>query len=90
MPGDDIGICVTAAGDEGQPAVLHIGDGAVLTAQSAVSHDVPAGAMYSGSPAFENKLWLRSTGVYRRLPELQSAVRALQTAIDRLRAAHGA
>lgn len=73
------------AGQSAAAGHLHIGDGAVLTAQSAVSHDVPAGAMYSGSPAFENKLWLRSTGVYRRLPELQSAVRALERELDRLR-----
>lgn len=76
------------AGQSAAAGHLHIGDGAVLTAQSAVSHDVPAGAMYSGSPAFDNKLWLRSTGVYRRLPELQSAVRALQKELDRLRAAN--
>lgn len=76
------------AGQSAAAGHLHIGDAAVLTAQSAVSHDVPAGAMYSGSPAFDNKLWLRSTGVYRRLPELQSAVRALQKELDRLRAAN--
>ena len=76
------------AGQSAAAGHLHIGDGAVLTAQSAVSHDVPAGAMYSGSPAFDNKAWLRSTGVYRRLPELQSAVRALQKELDRLRAAN--
>lgn len=66
------------AGQSAAAGHLHIGDDAVLTAQSAVSHDVPAGAVYSGSPAFENKIWLRATGVYRRLPELQSAVRALE------------
>ncbi|HXT86673.1 MAG TPA: UDP-3-O-(3-hydroxymyristoyl)glucosamine N-acyltransferase [Verrucomicrobiae bacterium] len=76
------------AGQSAAAGHLHIGDGAVLTAQSAVSHDVPSGAMYSGSPAFDNKLWLRSTGAYRRLPELQSAVRALQKELDRLRAAN--
>ncbi|HEV2304644.1 MAG TPA: UDP-3-O-(3-hydroxymyristoyl)glucosamine N-acyltransferase, partial [Candidatus Acidoferrales bacterium] len=73
------------AGQSAAAGHLHIGDGAVLTAQSAVSHDVPAGAVYSGSPAFENKIWLRATGVYRRLPELQSAVRALEKEVARLK-----
>ncbi|HEV2420906.1 MAG TPA: UDP-3-O-(3-hydroxymyristoyl)glucosamine N-acyltransferase [Candidatus Acidoferrales bacterium] len=72
------------AGQSAAAGHLHIGDGAVLTAQSAVSHDVPAGAIYSGSPGFENKEWLRATGVFHRLPELQSAVRALERELARL------
>lgn len=75
------------AGQSASAGHLHIGDGAVLTAQSAVSHDVPEGAVYSGSPAFENKNWLRATGVFHRLPELQHEVRALENEVARLREA---
>lgn len=75
------------AGQSAAAGHLHIGDDAVLTAQSAVSHDVPEGAIYSGSPAFENKTWLRATGVFHRLPELQHEVRALEKEVARLRAA---
>lgn len=64
---------------------LHMGDGAVLTAQSAVSHDIPAGATYSGSPGIENKIWLRSVAIFNRLPELQKAVRELEREVDALR-----
>lgn len=74
------------AGQSAAAGHLHIGDGAVLTAQSAVSHDVPPGATYSGSPGFENKQWLRATGVFHRLPELQREVRALEKEVARLRA----
>jgi UDP-3-O-[3-hydroxymyristoyl] glucosamine N-acyltransferase len=74
------------AGQSAAAGHLHIGDGAVLTAQGAVSHDVPAGAIYSGSPAFENKQWLRATGVFHRLPELQREVRALQKEVESLHA----
>ncbi len=74
------------AGQSAAAGHLHIGDGAVLTAQSAVSHDVPEGAVYSGSPAFENKQWLRATGAFHRLPELQRELRALEKEIARLRA----
>jgi len=80
-----IGSRCIMAGQSAAAGHLHIGDGAVLTAQSAVSHDVPAGAIYSGSPAFENKIWLRATSIYRRLPELQSAVRALEEEVAHLR-----
>lgn len=74
------------AGQSAAAGHLHIGDGAVLTAQSAVSHDVPEGAVYSGSPAFENKQWLRATGVFHRLPDLQRELRALEKEVARLRA----
>src|SRR5256885_3682932 len=33
------------------------------------SHDVPAGKMISGIPAFDNRDWLRSTAAFRRLGE---------------------
>ncbi len=74
------------AGQSAAAGHLHIGDGTVLTAQSAVSHDVPEGAVYSGSPAFENKQWLRATGVFHRLPDLQRELRALEKEVVRLRA----
>jgi UDP-3-O-[3-hydroxymyristoyl] glucosamine N-acyltransferase len=50
----------------------------VLTAKSATSHDIPAGKVISGIPAFDNKDWLRSTAAFRRLGEIQRTVRELQ------------
>jgi UDP-3-O-[3-hydroxymyristoyl] glucosamine N-acyltransferase len=47
-----------------------VGDGVILTAQSAVSHDVPAGKVLSGSPGFDNRIWLRAVTIFQRLPEL--------------------
>jgi UDP-3-O-[3-hydroxymyristoyl] glucosamine N-acyltransferase len=47
-----------------------VGDGVILTAQSAVSHDVPPGKTISGSPGFDNRVWLRAVAVFQRLPEL--------------------
>lgn len=75
------------AGQSAAAGHLHIGDGAVLTAQSGISHDVPAGAVFSGTPGFDNKNWLRATGVFHRLPELQREVRALENEVASLRAA---
>ena len=45
---------------------------------SVVGHDVPAGQKISGSPAFDNRQWLRATAVFERLPELQKTVRELR------------
>ena len=47
-----------------------VGDGVILTAQSAVSHDVPPGKMISGSPGFDNRIWLRAVAIFQRLPEV--------------------
>ena len=53
-----------------QVTLSSIGDGVILTAQSAVSHDIPAGKMISGSPGFDNRVWLRAVTIFQRLPEL--------------------
>jgi UDP-3-O-[3-hydroxymyristoyl] glucosamine N-acyltransferase len=74
------------AGQSASAGHLHIGDGAVLTAQTGTPHDVPPGAIYSGTPAIENKTWLRASAVFHRLPELQREVRALQKEVESLRA----
>jgi UDP-3-O-[3-hydroxymyristoyl] glucosamine N-acyltransferase len=50
----------------------------VLTAKSATSHDIPAGKVISGIPAFDNRDWLRSTAAFRRLGEIQRTVRDLE------------
>jgi UDP-3-O-[3-hydroxymyristoyl] glucosamine N-acyltransferase len=75
------------AGQSASAGHLHIGDGAVLTAQTGTPHDVPPGAIYSGTPAIENKIWLRASGVFQRLPELQRQVQALEKEVARLREA---
>jgi UDP-3-O-[3-hydroxymyristoyl] glucosamine N-acyltransferase len=65
-----IGNNVILAGQVGIAGHCTVGDGVILTAQSAVSHDVPAGKMISGSPGFDNRVWLRAVTIFQRLPEL--------------------
>jgi UDP-3-O-[3-hydroxymyristoyl] glucosamine N-acyltransferase len=65
-----VGDNVILAGQVGIAGHCTVGDGAILTAQSGVSHDVAPGRMLSGSPAFENRTWLRATAIFQRLPEL--------------------
>ncbi len=71
------------AGQVGSAGHLDIGDGAIITAQSGLHLDVPPGTMWSGSPAMENKLYLRVIAALKRLPEIQKRVRRLSGEVDR-------
>lgn len=73
-----IGNRVILAGQAGVAGHLTIGDDVVLTAKSATSHDIPAGKVISGIPAFDNRDWLRSTAAFRRLGDIQRKVRELE------------
>jgi UDP-3-O-[3-hydroxymyristoyl] glucosamine N-acyltransferase len=71
----EVGKNVVLAGQVGVAGHCKIGDGAIATAQSGVPNDVPAGATVSGYPAIDNKLWLRCSAVFNKLPELAKAIR---------------
>lgn len=73
-----IGNNVILAGQTGIAGHCTVGDGVILTAQSAVSHDVPPGSMISGSPGFDNKIWLRAVAIFQRLPDLLKRVDRLE------------
>ncbi|MBA3766398.1 MAG: UDP-3-O-(3-hydroxymyristoyl)glucosamine N-acyltransferase, partial [Acidobacteria bacterium] len=79
-----IGRRVILAGQAGVAGHLMIGDDAVVTAKSATSHDVPAGRVISGIPAFDNRNWLRSTAAFRRLGEMQRHLRSLEARLKTL------
>ena len=70
-----IGDKVILAGQVGVAGHCKIGDGAIATAQSGIPNDVPAGAVVSGYPAIDNKLWLRCSAVFNKLPEIAKALR---------------
>src|SRR5215217_3111138 len=79
-----IGSRVILAGQAGVAGHLTIGDDVVLTAKSATSHDIPAGKIISGIPAFDNKDWLRATAAFRRLGELHRTVNELVKRLKKL------
>jgi len=70
------------AGQVGVAGHCNIGDGVIVTAQSGTHGDIPAGAMVSGSPAFDHKQWLRAVGIFNKLPELAKALRSLMAGRD--------
>lgn len=79
-----IGDRVILAGQAGVAGHNKIGDDVVLTAKSATSHDVPAGKMISGIPAFDNRDWLRSIAAFRRLGEMVRTLRGVEKRLDEI------
>lgn len=65
-----IGNKVILAGQVGIAGHLKVGDGAVVTAQSGLHADVAPGAVVSGSPAMDNRAWLRSIAAMNKLPQI--------------------
>jgi UDP-3-O-[3-hydroxymyristoyl] glucosamine N-acyltransferase len=80
-----LGKGVWVGGQAGFAGHLEVGDKAIITAQSGTSHDIAPGAMVSGSPAFENSAWLRSTAAFSKLPGLIRKVRELENEIKQLK-----
>jgi UDP-3-O-[3-hydroxymyristoyl] glucosamine N-acyltransferase len=76
-----VGNKVTLAGQVGVVGHLEIGDGAIVTAQTGVPGSVAPGAVVSGSPALDNRSWLKSIAIFAKLPELQRRVRELERAL---------
>lgn len=81
-----LGKNVLLAGQTGISGHLTIHDNAVVYAQSGVGGDVKAGAVISGSPAFDAREWLRAITSFQRLPELLRTVRQLEKKVRDLEA----
>ena len=73
------------AGQVGSAGHLEIGDGATITSQSGIHLDVPPGAVRSGYPVMENRLWLKVIAALKRLPEMQKTVRELAGEMERIK-----
>jgi len=65
-----IGDNAILAGQVGVAGHCHIGDRVIVTAQSGVGGNIEAGKVISGSPAYDNRQWLRVCAIMPRLPEL--------------------
>jgi UDP-3-O-[3-hydroxymyristoyl] glucosamine N-acyltransferase len=75
---------VTLAGQVGVAGHLTVGKGVIATAQTGIPNSVDAGSFISGYPAIDNRDWLKSSAVFRRLPELKKAVADLQKRLEEL------
>lgn len=82
-----LGRSVWVGGQAGFAGHLDVGDRAVITAQSGTSHDIPPDSIVSGSPAFDNRSWLRSVAALPKLPDLLRRIRELEKELLALRSA---
>ena len=71
----------------GQVGIVHgvtVGAGARLGARAVAFGDVPAGAVYSGTPAQDHKSELRDKARVRKLPRLLDRVAELEKRVAEL------
>lgn len=71
----EIGNRVILTGQVGVVGHCKVGDNAIVTPQSGVAGDVPAGAIVSGAPAVDHRLWLKYSALLGKLPEIAKALR---------------
>jgi UDP-3-O-[3-hydroxymyristoyl] glucosamine N-acyltransferase len=74
---------VTLAGMVGTKGHLHIGEGAVVAAQSGVTKDIPPGSMVKGYPPRPMAEALEIQALTTRLPELYRRLKDLEAMISR-------
>jgi UDP-3-O-[3-hydroxymyristoyl] glucosamine N-acyltransferase len=73
-----IGRSVVLTGQVGVAGHLEIGDRVIATAQSGIPSSIEPDKVVSGYPAIDNKLWLKSSAIFKRLPELLKRIEALE------------
>ena len=78
---------MTLAGQVGVAGHVTIGKGVSAVGQSGITNSVPDGAFVSGYPAIENREWLKSSVIFRKLPELRKKIADLEQRILELEAA---
>ena len=81
-----IGDSAVLAGQVGVAGHLHIGKGTKATAQTGIPNSVPDNSFISGYPAIDNRDWLKSSAVFKRLPELKKTVAALERRLAEIEA----
>ena len=69
---------VTIAGHVGTVGHIHIGSGAILTAKSGVTKDVPEGQTWRGAPARPIKEQMEMEAYIQQLPQLARRLKALE------------
>ena len=83
--GARLGNGVILAGQVGVANRAQIGDRAIASSKSGIHGEVAAGEVVSGYPAIPNRLWLRCSAAFAKLPELVKQVRDLKKEITALK-----
>ena len=81
--GAQIGNAVILAGQVGISNKVKIGDRVIASSKSGIISNVEADKVVSGFPAMSNKLWLRCSANFKKLPEIAKAIRELNRRYSR-------
>ncbi len=81
--GARLGSGVILAGQVGLANKAVMGDRSIASSKSGIHGEVAAGEVVSGYPAIPNRLWLRCSAAFNKLPELTRAIRQLEKRQDR-------
>jgi UDP-3-O-[3-hydroxymyristoyl] glucosamine N-acyltransferase len=82
-----IGDDVVLGGQVGVAGHVTVGKGASAVGQSGITNSVPDGSFVSGYPAIDNREWLKSSVIFRKLPMLRKKIAALEQRVVELEAA---
>jgi UDP-3-O-[3-hydroxymyristoyl] glucosamine N-acyltransferase len=77
-----LGQSVVLGGQVGVAGHLKLGDGVMVGGGSGVAQDLEPGAVVSGYPVMPHRLWLRTRGLVKRLPELFKRVKDLESRLE--------
>ena len=75
--GAKLGDSVILAGQVGVSNKIKVGDRVTASSKSGIITNVEEGQIVSGFPAIPNKLWLRCSANFKKLPEIAKAIREL-------------
>jgi UDP-3-O-[3-hydroxymyristoyl] glucosamine N-acyltransferase len=75
---------VTLAGQVGVSGHITVGKGVIATAQTGIPNSVEPGSFISGYPAIDNRDWLKSSAIFRKLPELRKTIADLDARLQQL------
>ncbi len=76
--GARLGDGVILAGQVGVGNRAKVGNNVIASSKSGLHGEFPAGAIVSGFPAVPNRLWLRCSSLFTKLPELAKTLKELK------------
>ncbi len=79
-----LGKNVILAGQVGVIDHLEIGDNVMVGAQSGVGQNLPPNQVFSGTPAFPHREWLRAVNLFQKLPEMKRTLIDIETRLKRV------
>ncbi|MBW2107368.1 MAG: UDP-3-O-(3-hydroxymyristoyl)glucosamine N-acyltransferase [Deltaproteobacteria bacterium] len=81
-----IGRNCVLAGQAGIAQHLTIGDRVTVGPQAGIAKSIPDGEIISGSPGMPHRLWLKTSGLLTKLPEMKKRIKDLEKRIMALEA----